>query len=305
MKEVGGVDSLRAAHNLADRSGPMGGGSPHGMHAEGPGSSPHMVTGPVNLADMQLRTTHHCGHQHQQQLAASVAMDAAGVHAPQPAPSAAGTGAPAYNMHAMHAKHSGVNVIGVSSVGSYRAGVARGNVSWEGRHSDQETEDLQRQLQQLAEKESPVPIAIQPPMPIDAGAQQALHGLSTRGPAGSHDRDAMRAAAPGESAGKPQPGMMSMHSQPQILPGGEQQHAVSAAPPHHPRPPGPMGGTSGMQVRGAASCQSGGHGAAQQGFGHGKMMMGDACRPPSSGSTLLDMKDAFALDEVMDISPVV
>ena len=173
-------------------------------------------------------------------------------------------------------------------------------MSWEGRHSEQETEDLQRQLQQLAEKESPVPIAIQPPMPIDASAQQGLHSLPRRAPDGGHERDGGMRAAPGESQGKPPPGMVSMHGRPAILPGGD-QHTGTA-----PRVSGPMGGTNGMQVRGVAARQNGGQGGVQQGQrGRGEMLMDGGCGPASNGSNLLDMKDAFALDEVMDISPVV
>lgn len=299
MKDMSGGEGLRTAHNLADRSGPVRTASPHGSMHDMSGSASHIVAGPVNLADMQLRAAHQSHHQHphqhQQQLAVSVAMDGPGVHAPQT--SSGSAGAPAYNMNAMHTQHSAVNV-GVSSVGSYGAGVATGDVSWEGRHSEQDTFDLQRQLQQLAEKESPVPIAIQPPMPIHAGARQALHGLSRREPAGSGGRGSMRAAA-GESASNPPPGMSSRHGQPPVVPGSDQQHAERKAEPvQGALVAGAMGGNIGRQARGVPGTQSGG----QQAVGHGEMLMD--CKPARTTSALLDMADAFSLDEVMDISPV-
>jgi hypothetical protein len=298
VEDVGGVDSLRTAHNLADRNIPIRPASPTRNTHDVPVTSSHMVTGPVNLADMRLRSSHQGHHQqphqhaHQPQLAVSIAMDNSGVCTKKSNPNAVGAGAPAYNMRSMHPPHGGVNM-DVGGVGSYGARVSR----WGGRHREQETEDLQRQLQQLAEKESPVPIAIQPPMPIDGSAHQELQMFSRCMAVGEHSRDALRGLAPGEPAGSQSSGMSVGHHQPaMMLPGSEHQQSVQIekGPRAHI---GALGGhNSNHMMKSAVAVSSG----LQTGVGHGDM------RPNRAASALLEMKDVpFALDEVMDISPVI
>lgn len=301
-------------------------GTPHGggMH-DIPASAPHShsMSGSVGLGDMHLQASHpsHQANQQrqpqqqqQQQIvsrATSRGGPAVGIDGPSMRPPQTSTGksmnatAHAYSM-SMNAQRGGVTVgvggvAGVGGVQPYGGRMSSQDVTWEGHHSDRDTEDLQRQLQQLAEKESPVPTAIQPPMP-DHHVQHMPHALSRRLQAAGRSNDAMcTAAGDAGGAGQAGPGAAAGGQIPRV-PGGDPEHPVELDQAQRTQALGAMRGVNGRQVGGQVAAGRDGQSVVPPCVGPADIMLD--CKPSRSGSALLDMKDAFALDEVMDISPV-